>query len=68
VPQASDELRARWGEQVGGNPIAFLTDRGFLLTREFTWVLPAGRTEVDEDEASAITYLVDEWDFGGIEP
>lgn len=69
MPQASDELRAEWP---GGDYQAtqYLADeRGFMLTRRWTWVppTPMDYKDLSEREYSAILYLVHEWDYGGLE-
>lgn len=67
MPQASNELRARWGgfQGVGEDKAeAFLTDHGFILTDHWSWISPKPEVEVTEDEWSAMDFLVYEWDYG----
>jgi hypothetical protein len=66
MPQASDEQRTEWG--IDDAPvIAFLENRGYKLTRQWTWVLPTPDHHPTEKEISAICFLIDEWDFGGLD-
>jgi hypothetical protein len=67
MPQASPELRAEWP---GGDKEAtsFLQFQGYRLNRRWQWVRPHAGHVVTEREASAIQYLIDEWDFDGLQP
>ncbi len=73
MPQASDELR-RIIEGYFGDPIddqgptKFLKDCGHVLNRDWTWTLKMGETleSISIKEFHCISFLVDEWDFGGI--
>lgn len=68
MPTASDELRAEWrhGEEGGGDEAAIehLERAGYKLTRTWEWERPEGMIPTERD-ASAVAYLIDEWDFGG---
>jgi hypothetical protein len=64
MPQASDEQRAQWGIS-DGTATRFLESRGYVLTRQFTWVPPTGHLPTDK-EWDAVQFLIDEWDFGGV--
>lgn len=69
MPQASDEDRARWGGVDGigeDKAIDYLRGRGFTLTRHWFWLKPDG-LEMTPDDWGAINFLIDEWDFGGLE-
>ena len=67
MPQASDELRKRW--DVGDGPvIAYLKAKGFTLLPNYHWRKPSPDHEVTEAEWSAMDFLVEEWDFGGLAP
>ena len=69
MPQASSELRAKWPGH-DDQAISFLChEREFVLTQRWTWVPPNFKTwkELDDREQSAINYMCDEWDFGGLE-
>jgi hypothetical protein len=72
MPSTTPERAARWP---GGDDqaIAFLHDSGFTLERNWTFTAPKGRsldTEgypwVSEKENDALIYLIEEWDFGGL--
>jgi len=74
MPQASDELRKKMQNYFGGNGIddgcvtEYLEARGFTLTKDWLWNLPDNWTEADltEQDWDCITFLVHEWDFGGL--
>lgn len=59
MPQASDELRDRWKDD--GRATEFLLKRGYKLAPDWTWLAPG---QPEEDELSAIEYMMDEWDYG----
>jgi len=64
MPQASDELRARWGGDGGIGPEKaedFLKSRNVRISDRFIIYLPRN---ADEDERTAAAFLCDEWDFG----
>jgi hypothetical protein len=65
MPQATDEQRDRWP---GGDAeaITYLEAAGFKLTKIWTWIKPDGHDPTPK-EWDAVDYLVNEWDFGGIE-
>ncbi len=65
MPQATPDLRAEWP---GGDDeaISYLEGRGFTLTKQWEWIKPTPDHEISMREALAITYLIDEWDFGGV--
>jgi len=63
MPQASDELRAKWDDS---SAIEYLEKRGYKLTKNWTWKLPSVGHKITEEESSAIGYLVSEWDFAGV--
>jgi len=64
VPQSSKELRDEW--EADDHAVYYLEGRGFNLTRRWTWRAPEGR-EPTEIEWRAIQYLIEEWDFGGLD-
>ncbi len=65
MPQASEELRAKFpGGDVEAEQV--LENGGFVLTRDWCWTPPAGRTTITVREGEAIDYLGDEWDYGGL--
>jgi hypothetical protein len=65
MPQASPELRAEWP---GGDAEAtvYLRIAGYTMRRDWTWDPPTPTHEPTPREISAIRYLIDEWDFGGL--
>lgn len=65
MPQASDELRAEWP---GGleQAEAHLRAQGYRLERDWTWTRPSAILDPSDRDLSAITYLIDEWDYGGL--
>ena len=69
MPQASEELRAEWRhyEEGGGDQAAeaHLRAAGYVLTPSWEWEAPEGHTPTERD-LSAIDYLIDEWDYGGL--
>lgn len=64
MPQASDELRAKWP---GGDSEAcrYLEGRGYKLRSDWQWDVTDVTDELERD-VSAIQYLIDEWDYGGL--
>ena len=69
MPQASEELRTKWGG-LGGvgedKAIAFLKAAGYKLRRDWLWVKPGPSYAPTNDEIEAMDFLIYEWDFGGI--
>lgn len=69
MPQASDDLRAEWrhGQEGGGEEAAcaHLKAAGYILSDAWEWEAPAGRVPTERD-LSAIDYMMDEWDYGGL--
>jgi hypothetical protein len=69
MPQATEELRAAWGGEMGvgeDKAMAHLEGRGFKLTRQWEWHKPAPDYALDQDDIGAISFLIQEWDFGGL--
>lgn len=67
MPQASDEQRAEWG--IDDAPvIRFLETAGYRLGGDWRWTKPTPAHQPSEKEISAIEFLMDEWDFGGLAP
>lgn len=67
MPQATEELRKKWGGEHGiGDDKAtnFLESQGYILTRDWLWIIPNDHIVTDE-EALAVMFLIQEWDFGG---
>lgn len=48
--------------------IAFLEEKGYVLTRDWQWIPPKGITlqTMPQDDYMHLLYLVQEWDFGGL--
>lgn len=73
MPQATEELRQLWHYNSDTPDYSaehfLINERGFMLTRRWTWVppVPMDYGMLDEKEYSAILYLVQEWDYGGLE-
>ena len=64
MPQSTPERRKRWGVSTR-KAEAFLMKHGFVLTREWHWIVPPGH-KITEKERDAVIFLIEEWDFGGI--
>jgi hypothetical protein len=69
MPQASDALRRYWGGADSTPAIAHLESRGYTLTAAWTWIPPGDLTysTMPRRDFLAIKFLMDEWDFGGLE-
>lgn len=72
MPQATPELRhvmlVNFGSEVGDEgPIKFLENAGYVLNRNWTWKRPTPFIAPTELEALCILFLIEEWDFGGLE-
>lgn len=70
MPQASDDLRDLMGLMFGdrisdGPPTEFLVSRGYQVQPGWTWLPPSPDHIVSEKEWLCISFLVDEWDWGG---
>lgn len=65
MPQASETLLREWDGPSDRKAIAYLEGRGYVLTRQWTWVVPS-MTVPTERDLRAIKFLIDEWDFGGL--
>lgn len=65
MPQATEEQRAEWNGPSDETATKFLVDAGYRLTPAWTWTPPVGHAPT-EREWSAIDFLIDEWDFGGL--
>lgn len=48
------------------NAVRYLREQGFILTRQWEWTHPEKKTlkSLSEEEWCAMSYLVDEWDYG----
>ena len=65
MPQATDEQRQEWNEE---KAVGLLRKNGWKLTDAWTWTKPTPDHEPTVTELSAIYFMIDEWDYGGIEP
>jgi hypothetical protein len=71
MPRPIDDLRSfrRW-RKTGGvgydEPMRFLERQGYVLTKEWGWRKPSLSHAVTAEEADAIQFLIDEWDFRGL--
>lgn len=65
MPQATEELRKRWDGPSEFKAMNHLYMRGFKLTPQWEWTAPPG-VQVTEEDRSAILFLIQEWDFGGL--
>ena len=72
MPSTTPERAARWKDD--GDAIKFLEGRGFKLNRQWNWEALAsykklidGSYDLSFMEEDAIIYLIEEWDFGGLE-
>lgn len=66
MPETDAERKARWP---GGDSqaIAFLQGKGYRLKKNFSWEKPTRFHSVTQEESDAIWYLIEEWDYSGIE-
>ena len=65
-PQASEEQRREWNGPDDATAINYLRERGYHLKANWTWRKPDD-VEPSEKDISAIRFLIDEWDYGGLE-
>jgi hypothetical protein len=51
-------------------PMRYLLDHGYWLTNRWTWLKPGIATleQMTQDEYDCLAFMVQEWDFGGLEP
>lgn len=74
MPSASEELRAamvaRFGSIGDDGPRLFLEGRGFTLGKDWQWSRPGivRWEDMAADEREAMSFLFDEWDYGGLAP
>lgn len=65
MPSATPERQERW-PGMDSEAIKFLEDAGYILTKDWRWIIPEDRNEKPlEREEDAIIYLIEERDFGG---
>lgn len=71
MPQATDEQRAlmqKWfGDEIDETgPIKFLESHGYTLLANWLWEKPVSSHSISDAEYECLSFLVNEWDFGGI--
>lgn len=74
MPTASNELRRIWHNVVSKNvpyagdhlAMTHLERKGWRLKKDWTWITPHATYVPTAADISAIMYLIQEWDFGGI--
>ena len=73
MPQASEKDRAWARKKFGGitdsTIVDWLQSQGYVLNEAWQWRLPPGTNQknMPKDEVRAIVFLMDEWDYGGLE-
>lgn len=71
MPQATDELRGLMEKWFGnaiddGPPMRFLESRGYVLKKDWCWLLPTPAHTVKREELMCLSFLQQEWDMGHI--
>lgn len=66
MPQTTPERAARW-PGLDSQAMEFLKRKEFKLTNAWSWDKPTPDHILTDREEDAILYLMQEWDFGGIE-
>jgi hypothetical protein len=66
MPQASSAQHREWNGPAEDTACLFLEGLGYRLTAEWFWVPPSPGHVVTPKERSAIEFLIDEWDYGGV--
>ena len=66
MPQASQKLRDEWNGPSEETAIKYLEAKGFVQQRNWCWLRPSPTYEMTEKDWSAIQFLCDEWDMGGL--
>jgi hypothetical protein len=66
--QATKALHDKWNWDGEGDvrASAFLKAAGYYLRSDFHWTMPDPLHVPSEDELSAVTFMMQEWDYGGI--
>lgn len=72
MPSASNELQdrmiARFGSLDDAGPAKYLTDRGYVLSKDWTWSradLTVDYKSMSRDEFECLLFLCHEHDYGG---
>ncbi len=74
MPQATEELRRIWHYTVSDNvpyagdhlAMTHLERRGYILQKDWTWRHLNIDHVPNSADLSAVMYLIQEWDFGGL--
>jgi len=66
MPQTTPERAKRW-PGMDSEAIEFLEDAGYTLRKDWAWDKPSKNHKPTERERDAVIYLIEEWDFDGIE-
>lgn len=71
MPSGPPELHEYWSNKdennyADVNAQVYLQKQGYTLVNGFEWNRPSLDHEPTEEELSAISYLMWEWDWGGI--
>lgn len=68
MPRATDELREEWG--IGMTQAKrHLEKHGYILQENWSWKSPStvhNLKDMDPQDYRAYTFLIQEWDFGGM--
>lgn len=71
MPSSTDDLKLKMCKWFGDmdliGPQAFLEAHGYVLNRKYGWDKPTPSHTVSEYEADCLEFLIEEWDYGGIE-
>lgn len=74
MPQTSAEIQERIdkffpsaSQSQDFQSTKFLEKAGYILNKNWTWKLPSPDHKITEEEDLCLVYLIEEWDFGGIE-
>lgn len=73
MPSGPPELHEYWSNKdlnsLGAdvNATRYLEKNGYVLTKEWEWTHPTYKhvNDLPEEDWSAISYLIMEWDYGG---
>jgi len=63
MPQATEELRKEWDGPDDYKALTYLKDRGFVVTPHWEFI---PTQTVNDKDLSAITFMIQEWDYGGL--
>jgi len=66
MPQTSDARRARWPGH-DSQAIEYLTRQGYKQTPTWGWKKPSPSHVITSKERDALIYLIEEWDWAGVE-